>query len=76
MNILSDYPTESLYNTIVFDPRDWSENCADSWIWGIVVGWDEGSLKEIQFKFKWSDYDVNRLTLLNKKFKELHNACK
>lgn len=31
-------PYESLYDVLVFDSRDWSQNKNDAWIYGVVVG--------------------------------------
>ena len=33
-------PFESLANTMACDPRDWSLNGRDAWMWGIIHGWD------------------------------------
>lgn len=62
---------ESIHNTIVFDSKDYSISRRDAWIYGIVVGWDDASLVELQQKHKWTDLDVERLNKLHAEFKAL-----
>ena len=47
---------DSLINTIVFDPRDWSLNPKDLWIYGIIVGWEDECLKEFEQRFWWDGW--------------------
>ncbi len=66
-------PYESLYDVLVFDSRDWSQNKNDAWIYGVVVGWTKDNeddaeeiFKEFNKKFGWSRETWKRLHLLNK----------
>jgi len=61
-------PKESLRNTLVHNARDWSIDKADAWLWGIIVGWDAGSLKQLQKQHGWNQETVRRLQQLHKKF--------
>lgn len=64
-------PLESLHNTIVFSVRDYGNYSKDAWIYGIIVGWDDESLKELKIKFSWDDEAINRLKTLHDRFKKL-----
>ena len=36
-------------DAMVFDPRDWSVNRTDAWLWALLVGWDENAqLEEVE----------------------------
>jgi hypothetical protein len=61
---------ESLNSCLVHHTRDWAGNKRDAWIWGIVVGWDEGSLAELSVDFGWDEETIERLGRLHKKFEE------
>lgn len=54
----------SLERTIAFDPRDWSVNKRDAWIYGVVVGWGD-AMAEIAAKHDWSQEDQDRLRHLH-----------
>lgn len=64
-------PLNSLEESLNFDSRDWSSNKKDAWIYGIISGWDEDSLKEISQKFNWDKETVNHLKDLHFKFNGL-----
>ena len=64
-------PLVSLRKTIIFSPKDWSQDKSDAWIYGVVIGWDDEVLKELSIKFNWSQHHINRLKLLNNKFIKL-----
>jgi hypothetical protein len=59
----------SIRSTIIFSPRDWAADVRDAWVYGIVVGWDDPSIKELSSKFGWEIKEI-------KKMKQLHNALK
>jgi hypothetical protein len=61
-------PFDSLFTTIVCDSRDWASNHKDAWLWGIIVGWDNKSLEELQNKFNWTDTTCDRLKSLHRDF--------
>lgn len=52
---------ESIECTIAFDVKDWSVDRRNAWIYGIVFGWDEDSLKTLSFRFHWDSKDIDRL---------------
>jgi hypothetical protein len=66
---LPENPMESIYDTIVFDSKDFSLNKRDAWLYGIVVGWDK-AYEELKLKHKWTDEEVARNKRLHEKFKE------
>jgi hypothetical protein len=41
--------------------RDWSADEGDAWIYGIALGWDKYSLKELAVKFRWDRRTVEML---------------
>ena len=60
---------DSLLNTIVFDPRDWSLNPKDLWIYGIIVGWEDECFGEFEKRFNWWEKeDTERLKLMHETF--------
>jgi hypothetical protein len=64
-------PLESLVNLLAFSSKDWSIEKSDAWVYGIISGWDDETLKELQTKFEWHDLDVKRLKILHANFKDL-----
>jgi hypothetical protein len=71
MNNQMTDPLESLVNLLAFSSKDWSIDKSDAWMYGIVAGWDNESLNELQVKFDWHDLEVKRLKILHINFKEL-----
>ncbi len=68
-------PFDSLRNTVAFDARDWSLTNRDAWLYGIICGWDTGSLKELAIVYKWNEKEIQRLKRLRTQFvlaKELY----
>lgn len=59
---------ESLRLAITTSSTDWSATERHAWIYGIVVGWDEGSLKELKVRFGWSPETIARLRILHQGF--------
>lgn len=45
-------------------PGDWSEDRTHAWIYGVVLGWDDDSLSELEEDFGWHSEDVKRLISL------------
>lgn len=64
---------DRLHNTIVFDSRDWSNTTVDAWIYGIVVGWDDASLLDLQEKFNWPVATVCMLKAMHEEYQLLKN---
>lgn len=63
-------PFVALESAIASDPRDWSANERDAWLYGIMVGWGDGALKEIAEDFGWSDEKFGVLYKTNLDFKQ------
>ena len=62
-------PFDSLLNTIVSSSSDYSETPERAWIWGIVVGWKDDSLKEFEHRFTvWNKKDSERLKKMHDVF--------
>lgn len=55
---------DSLNDCIVFHVRDWAADKRDAWLWGIICGWDDESIAEVQAKHGWSDHATARLKRL------------
>jgi len=64
-------PFKSLETAVACHVRDWSADHRDAWIWGIVCGWDEASLKELTQQYKWTPETVARLKRLRSEYKRL-----
>lgn len=76
-------PIDSIITAMVTDPRDWSIDEVDAWLYGIIVGWgddelaeylgtnDLNALEEIQKKHNWSYETVERLKQLRAKFESI-----
>jgi hypothetical protein len=58
----------SLLRVMNTDPRDWSANFRDAWLYGIVVGWDD-ALADVASRFGWSETVTNRLAGLCRAFR-------
>lgn len=54
---------ESIRDTFVKSSKDWAVTKQDAWLYGIIVGWDYKSYKELAKTWNWSKDDVD----LNKK---------
>ena len=67
-------PFESLYCTLAFATKDWSVDKNDAWLYGIIAGWDDDSLKELQLKFKWPDRSIKELKGLHSTYKAMITA--
>jgi hypothetical protein len=64
-------PLKSLAFAVALHSRDWALHHRDAWIWGIVQGWDEDSLRELARQHRWEPETVERLKLLHRRFIEL-----
>lgn len=67
-------PIESLHDAIVFGARDWSLGSDSAWIYGIIVGWDAASLRELAATYAWSEASVARLQQLHADFVALKKS--
>ena len=69
-------PLEALENCVAFSSRDWSVDKGDAWIYGIVIGWSDAdpefdAMDEVARQHGWDSATVERLKILNEKFKEM-----
>lgn len=69
-------PAESMRNIMAFSVRDWGQNGEDAWLWGIVMGWDDYCLRELQDKHGWSPEGIDRLKWLHTQFTEKYPHAK
>lgn len=51
-------PLQRLQETLAFTSRDCSEDKMLSFMYGIILGWDDESYEELKLKHNWSDEDV------------------
>lgn len=65
----------SLRNVTTYTERDWKQHPADSWIYGILVGWGD-SLPAIAARHGWTDDDTNRLRLLRAVFELVEDSAR
>lgn len=70
-------PLESIRNLIAFDSRDWAQERAGAWLYGIVFGWDghdeledEGAMDLVAARHGWTPEHVARLRILHERFAE------
>ena len=69
-------PALSLEEAVVLGGmRDWSEDPADAWIYGVVVGWGT-AVQEVADRHGWSDEEVRRLGRMRAAFEGLLAAEK
>ena len=71
-------PKESLNRTLATSSRDWGEDRADAWIYGVVCGWDDPrmdpdgeAMAELAKRHDWSPEEVARLRRLHAAFDAL-----
>lgn len=71
-------PLKALGTTLAFSVDDWGASRAMSWVWGIVLGWDDedddGAMVEQARRHGWSDETVARLRRLHDAFKAIADA--
>ena len=67
-------PLESIANAMAFSVSDWSLEKRDAWIYGIVLGWDDAAMKEMQQKFGWPDSECQRLNRMHERFVVMQEA--
>ncbi len=68
MSVEEENPFKSVHDTICFSSRDYSLDHRDAWLYGVIVGWDEASIIELQAKHNWSADTVDRLKRLHSKY--------
>lgn len=66
--VKTENPFESLRTAIACSSRDWAMHHRDAWIYGIVCGWDDDSLRDLAAQFGWGRGEVARLKRLRGDF--------
>lgn len=51
-------------NQLVFSSKDFSLREKNAIIYGVFIGWNDASYKELQAKFNWSDQDIREIQQL------------
>jgi hypothetical protein len=76
--VAEEDPRAELGYTFAFNSRDWAQDKADAWLYGIVVGWGAGedpedvsALPDLALRHRWSPQDVARLERLHANFQRL-----
>ena len=61
---------QALRESYTLSSRNMSESKFDAWIYGIIVGWDDASYRELQPKHGWTDDQVLYNKLLHENYKQ------
>jgi hypothetical protein len=64
---------QSIANVMTTDPRDWSIDRRDAWLYGIVVGWGD-ALPEVANRHNWDEKTIERLQRLHSEYETLSEA--
>jgi len=64
---------ESIRDTFVKSSKDWALTKQDSWLYGIIVGWDNESYQSLSKKWNWSKEDVDLNKNLHNHYENLRN---
>lgn len=67
-------PQEALKLTIALNPRDWSLDETDAWLYGIICGWGDDSCLELRDEFGWSGDDIILMKILHKRFEAMQEV--
>lgn len=59
---------ESLLESIVFSPLDWSANSYDAWVYGIVAGWSPEAMRDVADNYGWRPEKVAILRQYHREF--------
>lgn len=62
---------KSIASAISFSPYDWASHHRLAWIYGVIIGWDNDSIKELKEKYDWTDETVERLKTYHKTISKL-----
>jgi hypothetical protein len=66
-------PLQKLHEVLAFSSKDMSINKCDSFLYGIIVGWDENAYKELKIIHNWSSDEVELQKKWHEKYNELWN---
>ncbi|WP_411098972.1 hypothetical protein [Streptomyces sp. x-45] len=43
----------------VGDTRDWSADRHDAYLWGVLIGWDDDTLKNVAARHRWNEHRIH-----------------
>lgn len=61
-------PLQSIRDSFIVTSKDMAATKFDAWIYGIVVGWDDDSYKELAKKYGWSPDEITLNKTLSKNY--------
>jgi hypothetical protein len=61
---------EKIVDMIATDTRDWSDTEQEAIIYGIIVGWSNEAMLDLQRKFGWSEKNLRELRSLRRRLTE------
>lgn len=64
-------PLQALVESFCKNPKDMSEDKYDAWTYGIIVGWDDASFKDLSEKHGWD----KRIFERNKELHQNYIKC-
>lgn len=64
-------PLRSIHDAIIYDYESWSETSRMAWVYGIVVGWNSETLKEIAKDYDWDATKIASLKRLHEEFRDI-----
>jgi len=67
-------PLQRLQEVFAFTSRDCSEDKMIAFMYGIVMGWDNKSYKELRIKHNWSDSDIELQKMWHKNYEKAWNV--
>ena len=74
MNI--ECPMKSVEVALATISMDVSTDAKLAWIWGVILGWDKASMKELIERFGWTSDTVARLDALRRRWVEIEKSQK
>lgn len=63
-------PLQELREVLTRTSRDISEDKLLSWIYGIIVGWDDEAYQELKELLNWTDSHIERLKILHSNYEK------
>ena len=66
-------PLQKLNEILAFTSRDCSEDKMIACMYGIIMGWDKNSYKELKEKHNWSDTDIKLQKKWHKEYAKMWN---
>ena len=66
-------PLQRLRETFAFTSRDCGEDKMIAFMYGIIVGWDDGSYEELKSQHNWSEKDIELQKMWHANYNEVWN---